>query len=466
MSEAAPKSPSRPPSVGGQESSSETMDTTQPIAKESETLPAHETQDEPLPTALLPDSYDTPPFPTSPRLDPSSPRNFSTISSLSGSRDLGRPVLEPTTKIFTASPSIPALQTTSASSPLQAAVAADDVVPDIADQDASAVAFHVETQGLMQMLSLVGSTFFEADREGFTEDETEETDSQLPPTDTRGTPSQTRPTSSEAEGGTRNHERRLAGTEGGRQSLDYAPMGLGKGRVHALAKDDGSDDGSTPQGGSSPLSASVLTIGPTNSKRRSLTHSDIIGTSRDSTLAKPGRKTTNLRSQLYNVASASSVASSSRLDDETTEQGTHESRQASSSPVDRETTDAPIQAARFDASTSQLGMSARMSPRGVPDPLLIRPYSDLQASGDADTLSLPTDRDRLIQQLTDIFALDAAEDLLLAQPCWLFRSLLLQGHLYLTRGHICFYAYLPSRDEKTIKTGMLRKAHAQDASFQ
>ncbi len=45
----------------------------------------------------------------------------------------------------------------------------------------------------------------------------------------------------------------------------------------------------------------------------------------------------------------------------------------------------------------------------------------------------------------------------MAQPCWLFRSLLLQGHLYLTNGHLCFYAYLPSRDEKVVKTGVLGK---------
>ncbi len=37
--------------------------------------------------------------------------------------------------------------------------------------DAADVDFHAEPQGLMQMLSLVGSTFFEADREGFTEDD-------------------------------------------------------------------------------------------------------------------------------------------------------------------------------------------------------------------------------------------------------------------------------------------------------
>lgn len=30
--------------------------------------------------------------------------------------------------------------------------------------------------------------------------------------------------------------------------------------------------------------------------------------------------------------------------------------------------------------------------------------------------------------------------------CWLFRSVLLQGFMYLTTGHICFYAYLPRKE--------------------
>ncbi|UTT94116.1 hypothetical protein NDA17_002708 [Ustilago hordei] len=117
------------------------------------------------------DSYGTSPFPTSPRLDPSSPRNFSTTSSLSGSRELGRPVLEVTTKMFTASSSNPTAQSGTSASPLQLATSASDEPElDPIEPAPTDVAFHAEPQGLMQMLSLVGSTFFEADREGFVED--------------------------------------------------------------------------------------------------------------------------------------------------------------------------------------------------------------------------------------------------------------------------------------------------------
>jgi sterol 3beta-glucosyltransferase len=31
-------------------------------------------------------------------------------------------------------------------------------------------------------------------------------------------------------------------------------------------------------------------------------------------------------------------------------------------------------------------------------------------------------------------------------PCWLFRSILLQGYLYITAGHLCFYAYLAQKE--------------------
>ncbi|SCV72662.1 BQ2448_4199 [Microbotryum intermedium] len=40
-------------------------------------------------------------------------------------------------------------------------------------------------------------------------------------------------------------------------------------------------------------------------------------------------------------------------------------------------------------------------------------------------------------------------------PCWLFRSVLLQGFLYLTSGHICFYAYLKAKEGAVVRSGGL-----------
>lgn len=30
-------------------------------------------------------------------------------------------------------------------------------------------------------------------------------------------------------------------------------------------------------------------------------------------------------------------------------------------------------------------------------------------------------------------------------PCWLLQSILLQGYMYITQKHICFYAYIPKK---------------------
>ena len=36
-------------------------------------------------------------------------------------------------------------------------------------------------------------------------------------------------------------------------------------------------------------------------------------------------------------------------------------------------------------------------------------------------------------------------DSLVEYPCWLLQSVLLQGYMYITQNHICFYSYLPKR---------------------
>ena len=37
-------------------------------------------------------------------------------------------------------------------------------------------------------------------------------------------------------------------------------------------------------------------------------------------------------------------------------------------------------------------------------------------------------------------------------PCWLLQSVLLQGYMYITEHHICFYAYLPKKSVSNIAT--------------
>ncbi|KAJ1045267.1 hypothetical protein NDA10_005804 [Ustilago hordei] len=465
MSTSLPTPPSGGPSASASQpqhsgsntvSQASTGDVDPFLTDDQEEEEEEEEEEERQPAQTL-DSYGTPRFPTSPRLDPSSPRNFSTISSLSGSRELGRPVLEMTTKMFTASSSNPTAQSGTSASPLQLATStSDEPELDSIEPAPTDIAFHAEPQGLMQMLSLVGSTFFEADREGFVEDEAEEQDTQSQRH--RSAPLSDQPCGSanaSPEGGAQSSDMSV-----GRHRFDPASLTSGKGRLHALARDDGSDDGSTPQGSRSPLDASVLTIGPSRAKRASLTQSDIIGQSLDSTTstARGGRRTSHLRSQLHNVSTASIFASTSQLGDRHYAAAATQSQHATSSPVDQDSTAAPSIPFSEQGTSSELHSTSQPSTQHGPDPLLIRPYTDSQSPvAESRAANANQNRDRLLQQLKEVFQLEAAETLLLAQPCWLFRSLLLQGHLYLASGHICFYAYLPSRDEKTIKTGLLGK---------
>lgn len=59
--------------------------------------------------------------------------------------------------------------------------------------------------------------------------------------------------------------------------------------------------------------------------------------------------------------------------------------------------------------------------------------------------------------LGDIFHIDQSESLLAQQPCWYLQNALLQGFMYITQRHICFYAYLEPTGDDTLKSGHLSK---------
>lgn len=72
-------------------------------------------------------------------------------------------------------------------------------------------------------------------------------------------------------------------------------------------------------------------------------------------------------------------------------------------------------------------------------------------------------RTTLVARLMEIFAFETPEDIIAGwfnralhlcspalthfpeYPCWLLQSVLLQGYLYITQSHLCFYAYLPKK---------------------
>ncbi|KAJ7456588.1 glycosyltransferase family 1 protein [Mycena latifolia] len=66
-------------------------------------------------------------------------------------------------------------------------------------------------------------------------------------------------------------------------------------------------------------------------------------------------------------------------------------------------------------------------------------------------------RVRLAEKLKQVFDLDSIEEVWAEMPCWLLRSVLLQGYMYLTNSYLCFFAHMPTREDQVLKSGSLNK---------
>lgn len=75
-----------------------------------------------------------------------------------------------------------------------------------------------------------------------------------------------------------------------------------------------------------------------------------------------------------------------------------------------------------------------------------RPSFDLEGtSGSNSPVNGESRPSPLARKLKQIFEFDTVEDVIEEYPCWLLQSVLLQGYMYITKNHICFYAYLPKK---------------------
>ncbi|EKG17790.1 hypothetical protein MPH_04969 [Macrophomina phaseolina MS6] len=85
--------------------------------------------------------------------------------------------------------------------------------------------------------------------------------------------------------------------------------------------------------------------------------------------------------------------------------------------------------------------------------------SDLRTAHEAFGVGDPSIKDEgnLSQRLMEIFAFEEEEKVVADYPCWLLQTVLLQGYLYITEQHICFYAYLPKKTKEITKSGYLSK---------
>ncbi|KAI8995413.1 hypothetical protein BD414DRAFT_435240 [Trametes punicea] len=66
-------------------------------------------------------------------------------------------------------------------------------------------------------------------------------------------------------------------------------------------------------------------------------------------------------------------------------------------------------------------------------------------------------RSQLAEKLRDVYELNDINEVVAEMPCWLLRSVLLQGYMYLTDAYICFFAHLPAREDQVLKSGSLLK---------
>jgi sterol 3beta-glucosyltransferase len=71
----------------------------------------------------------------------------------------------------------------------------------------------------------------------------------------------------------------------------------------------------------------------------------------------------------------------------------------------------------------------------------------------------------LSTRLMEIFGFEKPEKVIGEYPCWLLQSVLLQGYMYVTEGHICFYAYLSQKSNTAIKSGYLAKRGRKNPKY-
>lgn len=71
----------------------------------------------------------------------------------------------------------------------------------------------------------------------------------------------------------------------------------------------------------------------------------------------------------------------------------------------------------------------------------------------------------LSTRLMEMFGFDKPEKILVEYACSLLQSMLLQGYMYVTEGHICFYAYLPQKSSVATRTGHLSKRGRKNPKY-
>lgn len=97
-----------------------------------------------------------------------------------------------------------------------------------------------------------------------------------------------------------------------------------------------------------------------------------------------------------------------------------------------------------------------------PTPLVDMKNTEAEDGQDVVGKEAPTS---LVSRLMEIFGFERPEEVISEYPCWLLQSVLLQGYMYITQNHICFYSYLPKKSNVTAKSGHLFKRGRQNPKY-
>ncbi|KAJ5582308.1 hypothetical protein N7535_000928 [Penicillium sp. DV-2018c] len=126
--------------------------------------------------------------------------------------------------------------------------------------------------------------------------------------------------------------------------------------------------------------------------------------------------------------------------------------------------------------TASLRRTRSATPRAAP---VLSRMVEAQTNFDMESARepLPPDSDKAMEdrpqssasalstRLMEMFGFAKPEKVLVEFACSLLQSMLLQGYMYVTEGHICFYAYLPKKSKVAIKSGYLAKRGRKNLTY-
>ncbi|KAL2868608.1 UDP-glucose:sterol glycosyltransferase [Aspergillus lucknowensis] len=91
--------------------------------------------------------------------------------------------------------------------------------------------------------------------------------------------------------------------------------------------------------------------------------------------------------------------------------------------------------------------------------------SESSSEGKNESMAPQSQASPLSLRLMEMFGFNAPEKVIVEYACSLLQSMLLQGYMYVTERHICFYAYLPRKSTEVIKSGWIHKRGRKNPKY-